>query len=107
MVDIDAMLDAVEAEAVKEKKNKCQEKEIEIIVNKNYGENQLYLQVYPDNTMGEILQMYKTEMGTIPDNPEFMNARTCKMTADQNCTVAELGLMEGDTLNVFTNTKVA
>lgn len=66
-------------------------------------------EVYPNNTLGQILVEYAVDLGVDPDDNKvnFENKRTGETTPKRDMTVAEFGLQAGDVLVVYDNAGVA
>lgn len=66
-------------------------------------------EVYPNNTLGQILVEYAVDLGVDPDDSKvnFENKRTGETTPKRDMTVAEFGLQAGDVLVVYDNAGVA
>ena len=66
-------------------------------------------EVYPNNTLGQILVEYAVDLGVDPADSKvnFENKRTGASTSDTNETVEGLGLQEGDVLAISDNAGVA
>mgnify|MGYP007064544974 CR=1 FL=1 len=66
-------------------------------------------EVYPNNTLGQILVEYAVDLGVDPDDSK-VNSRTsapAETTPSATMTVAEFGLQAGDVLVVYDNAGVA
>ena len=78
------------------------------LVNKSSGTTYPQVSIYSDNTLGQILEEYRTDIGiTSSEKIIFENKRTGVSTCDMNETIEGLGLENGDVLAICDSGEVA
>ncbi len=79
------------------------------LLNKVTGVNYPQAAVYGNNTLGQVLEEYATDIGVNPRDSKilFENKRTGRSTSDTTETVAGLELEAGDVLAISENAGVA
>lgn len=79
------------------------------LLNKASGVGYPRAEVLPENTLGQILDMYAEDLGVDPGDSKviFENKRTGESTPKRDMTVAAFGLQSGDVLAISDNAGVA
>ena len=103
-MDVNAMLDEVEVNA---QDVQVDGDVINIDVRNSETGLKIPIKVYPDNTLGQIHEGYKGDLGIKVDSVIFHNDRTGKSTPDMNATVTEFDLRENDVLSIVADGRVA
>ena len=104
---IDAMLDGVEAGTQFVDVEEDTGSIFTIYVMNSANFSKIPVEVYPQNTLGQIFIGYKSELGIKANEVSFQNTRTGESTVDSGLTVKEFGLDKEDVLSIIPDGVVA